>query len=106
MTFILITEIHEASHTLLMSTYLSSLPQVMQDKSKKYIRWQDQQAYVLGKLLVRKGFEMFNSNMDPLLYINGAYYKRLCREEVAEEEEETVQTQTKAQKLAEKMWGK
>ena len=25
---------------------------------------------------------------------------------VAEEEEETVQTQTKAQKLAEKMWGK
>ena len=74
MTFILITEIQQAVHALLMSTYLASLPQVMQDKSKRYLRWQDQQAYVLGKLLVRKGFEMFNSDTDPLQHIRHNTY--------------------------------
>ncbi|AXT51929.1 4-phosphopantetheinyl transferase [Aquimarina sp. BL5] len=76
MILILYTEIYKSSHNSILDTYLQSLPLEMQQKAKAYIRWQDQQASILGKLLVKNGFEIFNSIKDPLMHIEQNSYGR------------------------------
>jgi len=56
--------------------YLFTLPVNMRTKIGRYRRWEDQQATLLGKLLMRKGFERLNYKTDPLLEVQYTSYGR------------------------------
>ncbi len=57
-------------------SYLKTVPKEMQAKIKRYHKWEDQQATLLGKLLVRKGFEKLNRTEDPLAALQYSKHNR------------------------------
>lgn len=50
----------------LLDAYKDILPQEIKEKVPKFRRWQDRQAFILGKLLVWKGLKQFNYEDDCL----------------------------------------
>lgn len=46
--------------------YIKVLPSVISERSMEYVRWQDQHAYVLGKLLLAEGLSKVGLNKDKL----------------------------------------
>jgi len=67
MIYILCTKISESFHQNAFKKFLAELPQVMQNKANSYKRWQDQQAFLLGRLLVKEGVKKFDYLEDPLV---------------------------------------
>ncbi|KZS40039.1 hypothetical protein AWE51_10390 [Aquimarina aggregata] len=67
MIHILCTKISESFHQNGFKKLLAELPKVMQSKANSYRRWQDQQAFLLGRLLVKEGVKKFGYTKDPLV---------------------------------------
>lgn len=70
---VLYTDYDYSIYERLMEMYNNILPQHIKDKARKFSRWQDQQAYLLGKLLIWKGLKHFHYPDDCLtkLQTNG-----------------------------------
>ena len=47
----------------LFKEYLNLIPKDLQTKALKYVRWQDRQAYLFGKLLLQRALREFNYNL-------------------------------------------
>ncbi len=56
--------------------YLQRLPKVMQRQVMQYQKWQDQQARLLGKLLLQSGCKVLQYPFDPLEHIEYTRFKR------------------------------
>jgi len=78
MTYIFYTYFKSKLDSVLFEDYLNRLPDNMQNKIKRFIRWQDQQASLFGKLLLVKGFKNINNynlDLNELLYsVSGRPY--------------------------------
>jgi len=71
MTYIFYTYFQSKLDSALFEDYLNRLPYKIQHKIKRFIRWQDQQASLFGKLLLAKSFKHINNNninLNDLLY--------------------------------------
>jgi len=76
MVYVYYTEIKKDIQQYLFNEYLETLPPILQDNIKRYRQWQDQQAGLLGKLLLRKGLNALNYVGDSLYKIEYTAYKR------------------------------
>lgn len=72
---ILYATIHQLENRDKFEELLAQLPINLQEKNKKYVRYEDRCTNLLGKLLVKKGFTEFNKTdcLDNLIYND---YKR------------------------------
>lgn len=67
--------LHKLPHALF-TKYLDELPFVLREKNQKYIRWQDRQAHLFGKLLVKKAFAHLGFKGNALNEIRLGKYKK------------------------------
>jgi 4'-phosphopantetheinyl transferase len=59
---------------IIFEAYLQELPLIMQEKSGKYLRWQDKHAYILGRLLLIKGLQQYGYDKTELSKIKYTDY--------------------------------
>ncbi len=85
MTIIYYASVNEERHALLLRDALPKFPVEYQEKIKKFVRWQDAQLSLLGRLLLEYGLKRiderpdineirFNANAKPYFAFDGLYF--------------------------------
>jgi len=79
MIYVFYIYLNEAQHEILLSEYVSHFPLAFQERLSKFRRWQDQQASLLGRILLEKGVrQLYDCEFPKIVF--GKYGKPLFQE--------------------------